>query len=337
MEKEEELQPLKPTIIEKFKTKSTKDKIGLMALMWVVIAIIVLSLIDLIIDPDVFTDPMKRQAWLTRTMINTAIIVYGIIYGEQTGISDLKRKPNGIFQKALQAYHEQHNRILNELEKFSDWFVWFTAREYEYKQINYLVSKGINDAKLVFRYIDYIDLEEIQQHPIEITNKFTNKKVGILKKTAEQVEAIKFVKNGGVLFETMRASYYLSANKSSVGTTIAEEGLSLERKEQREIHISRAIKLGASLGISIVMALITFNDLSKASDLRTWANLIVRLVCLFGAMYSGLITAHNVIQIECAKLQNKEKVLLIFENDITKQERYKVLSYEEKVEEEVKE
>lgn len=314
------------------------------------IAIVFSTLVNLVLDPEVFIDETKRNAWLVRTLILVCITTFGIIIGEQMFLDVLMKKKDGKYQLSSQKYEERRNSVLPFFSFFSDWFVWFEAKTLRQKKISFLIQNGVDDASKFIDLLDEIEIEErIDNHkdhkgrllahktlyspildkPMTLSNGNT-----IIKKTEEQLRAIKFVKDGNVTIETYSPNYYITKDDSSGEMFSIEEGVFLDKLERKDVWFRRISKILSIGGTSIFLAMTTASDFISPNDVQAWLNLIWRLFALFGALGSGASTANRVKDIRVRKINNKADVLFQYINDI-KTKRFVPLTYEQRIEKEI--
>ena len=86
------------------KKSSTKDRIGLLALVWILGSLVFITIVDYALDPDTFTDTVKRNAWLTKTLLMMGLIIYGLFYAESVATDLVKKNPDGLYQKNLEKF-----------------------------------------------------------------------------------------------------------------------------------------------------------------------------------------------------------------------------------------
>lgn len=321
----------------KWKDTTLKSRILLATLILGLIMVVVTAIVSLAFDPETFTDETKRNAWLVRTIIMVAISTFGIIIGEQLGLEMLLKKADGLYQVTLGLYREQRNKIIQFIDSFADWFVWYKAKELRRKKIDFLISEDMSeDAEKILNHIYEIDLEAIQQHPIKIIDEITKQEIVIKKKTEEQARAIEWVKQGHIQMVTNSPNYYVAKDEEASNAFTLEKGIVLDKIEKNDIWFSRIYKIASVIVVSVAMASVTASDFMRADDVQAWVNLIFRIFSLFGSLASGWLTASRTKDRKVAKISNKCDVLMYFEKDMISG-NFKPLTYEEKVRKEIEE
>lgn len=309
----------------KLKDTTIKTRILAVTLIFGLGIVVMSAVLSVSIDPETFTDPVKRNSWIVRTLILVAISTFGIIMGEQIGIDTLLQKEGGKYQTSLTEYHDERVKVFNKLEFFADWFIWFKAEELRRKQEGFLISEGMNDDyHLIIQNLMDIDCKAISQHSIEVNG------VKILRKTERQAEAIKFVQNGNITIEAYESGYYVSKDQTVGNATQVERGRLLDKMEEKDKWFSRTYKIVSVIVTSTLWAMVTASDFMDGTDVQAWMNLCSRVFALFGAFSSGWVTASRVKDIRVAKINDKVDVLMTFDKDLSSG-KFKPMTYEEKL------
>lgn len=321
----------------KWKDTTLKSRILLATLILGLIMVILTAIVSLAFDPETFTDETKRNEWIVRTVIMVAISTFGIVMGEQLGLDMLLKKAEGLYQVTLNAYREQREKILDRIDNFADWFVWYKGKELRRKKKDFLISEDMaKDADAILDHIYEIDLEEIQKHPIIIIDEKTGIEYKLRKKTEEQARAIEWVRDGHITMITYSPNYYVSKDESASGAFSLEKGKVLDKIEKEDIWFSRIYKIASVIIISVAMASVTASDFMRIDDVQAWVNLFCRLFSLFGSLASGWLTASRTKDRKVEKINNKIDILMYFDKDM-QSGRFKPISYEEQVKKEIEE
>ena len=316
----------------RLKDTTIKTRILAVTLAFGLAVVVMSAVLSVSIDPETFTDPVKRNDWIVRTLILVAISTFGIIMGEQIGLDILLQKEDGKYQSSLSEYHDERIKVFAKLEFFSDWFVWFKAQELKRKQESFLISEGMNDDyPLILEHIMEINCDEISEHSIVLEDG-----TKILRKTERQAEAIRFVQEGHITIECYEAGYYVSKDHAVGNATQIEKGRLLDRMEEKDKWFSRSYKILSVILTSTLWAMVTASDFMDGTDVQAWMNLISRVFALFGAFSSGWMSASRTKDIRVAKINDKTDVLMTFDKDIASG-KFKPLSYEEKLRKEAEE
>lgn len=302
--------------IKKF---SSKSSIKFLTVGTVILFIVITSLVNVGLDPNNF----NFSTWLLNTILSVTISVAGLLLGEAIASDYLKEKANGLYQLALQAYLKLCIAIMPIIIYFADFLMWFREKETFNKQVDYLISYDIKEARDIIKHLEIQRVDELLLHPIELPNK-----VIVRKKTQEQVNAIKKVLEGKVFVKSSSASYYLNAFENHSKNSILEEGQKIDKDTHIYTTISRTRKLVLSIFISIIFATITFQEIANAKLIVVLANLIIRIFTFLSCLYCGWHTSAYVVKELSKKIENKTKVLGIFKTAYDTKE-FKPTEYED--------
>lgn len=302
--------------IKKF---SSKSNIKFLTIFAVILFIIITSIVNVGLDPDNF----NFSSWLLNTIVSVTISITGLLLGEAIASDYLKEKVNGLYQVALQTYLKLCIAINPIIIYFGDFLMWFREKETFNKQVDYLISYDIKEAKSIIKYMTTDQLEEVILHPIQLEDKTI-----VRKKTQEQVQAIRKVLEGKIYVKSSSASYYLNAFENHSKNSILEEGQKIDKDTNVYTTISRTRKLLLSIFVSIIFATITFQEIANAKMVVILANLIIRLCTFLSCLYCGWHTSAFVVKELSKKIENKTKVLSIFKTAYDTKE-FKPTEYED--------
>lgn len=324
------------SFIEKTKAKlkdtTIKTRILAVTLIFGLCVVIMSAVLSVSIDPETFTDPVKRNDWIVRTLIMVAISTFGIIMGEQIALDVLLQKEGGKYQVALAEYHDERLKIFTKLEFFADWFVWFKAQELRRKQESFLISEGMNDDyHIIIDHLMEIDTKGISEHSQTFKDG-----TSLLRKTERQALAIKFIQDGNITIECYESGYYVSKDHAVGSATQIEKGRLLDRLEEKDKWFSRSFKIISVILTSTLWAMITASDFMDGTDVQAWMNLFSRIFSLVGAFTSGWLSASRTKDIRVAKINDKIDVLMTFDKDLASG-KFKPMTYEEKLRKEAEE
>lgn len=349
----QEKQDEKVNFFEKTKAKisdtTIKGRILFSVFVFGLVVVIFSALINLVLDPDVFVDDVKRNAWLVRTTVLIAITTFGIVIGEQLFLDMLLRKKDGAFQVSAELYKQHRSKALIYYNGYVDWFIWFKAETLRQKKLSFLIGEGVDDA---IKFIDYIDeiiieeeVEEVQIKKIKVKRKTLKSELLnhsiklsngqlITKKTVDQLTAIKYVQDGNILIDTFSPNYYITREDAIGEAFTIEEGKLLDKLEKKDVWFRRISKILSIAFSSTLLTLATASDFINVTDVQAWLNLLSRVFALFGALGSGAMTANRIKEIRIKKMDNKTTILLQFTTDI-ETKRFVPMSYDEKARKEL--
>ena len=238
-----------------------------------------------------------------------------MFFGEAFASDNLKGKQNGRYQTSLKAYYELSEKIQPIEMYFNDFLLWFKEKETFNKQVNYLISFDIKEAKDIIRYLELERIDELISHPIQLKNG-----VYVRRKTTEQIEAIKKVLYGKINVKSSSSSYYLNAFEKHSQKSVLEEGKKIDQRIDSYLKVARTSKIVISICVSILFALITFKELQDTSILVSMTKLAIRLCTFVSCLYCGWQTETQVVKELAKKIENKTKILNIFKTSYETQE-----------------
>lgn len=290
-------------IKEFLKKFSSKSNIKILTILTVVVFIILTTLVNVGLDPNNF----NIFTWFSNTILSIGISIAGLLLGESIANDSLKQKENGLYQRSLRAYIEIQTAITSIKMYFNDFLLWFKDKETFCKQVDYLTSLDIREAKDIIKYLEIEKVDELLIKPIMLENG-----VIIRKKTEEQIEAIKKVLSGKVNVKTSMGSYYLNANENHSSKSILEEGKRIDKKISDYVKVSRTSKIVISICVSLLFATITFTEIQDTPLIVSITKLTLRLCTFVSCLYCGWQTEAEVIKELSKKIENKTDVLTIF-------------------------
>lgn len=307
---------------EQLRKFGTKSNIKLLTVLTIVVFIVLTALTEITLDPSNF----NIYTWFSNTILSIGISLCGMFLGEAIANDSLKSKPNGLYQKAIELYLEIQAKIKVIELYFSDFLLWFKEKETFNKQVDYLISKDIKEAKEIIKYLDIERLDELKLHPIEL--KTGKDSVIVRKKTEEQIQAIRKVLEGRISVKSSRSSYYLNIHESHSNSSLLEEGMKIDKRIENYKRVSRVSKIVISICVSILFATITFNELKDTALIVSITKLTIRLSTFLSCLYCGWQTEAEVVKELARKIENKTKVLNIFKTSYDSGE-FKPTEYED--------
>ncbi len=306
-------------IKELFKKFNSKSNIKLLLLFSIIGFIVLTTFTNVGLDPNNF----DFYKWFTSTIITIAISIAGMLLGEVLASDSLKSKVNGLYQRTLEKYIIISIKIQSIIMYFNDFLLWFKEKETFIKQVNFLINHDIKEAKDIVKYLSIEQLDELKLHPIELENG-----VIVRKKSEEQINAIRKVLEGKITIKSSSTSYYLNAFENHTECSILEEGRIRQKNINNYKKDARTSKLVYSICVSIVFATLTVQELVNYNMVVALTNLAIRLCTFLSCLYCGWSTESYEIK-ELAKIiENKIKILDIFNTSYTTGE-FKPSEYED--------
>lgn len=302
----------KNKFVEALKRIDLKHATKVFTLIWGLILIVVMTITNL-----GFNEKFNLIQWLSNSLIIFGILVFGLFMGETSGSDKQMQKEDGLYQVSLKKYEKYNEEISGELIYFGQWYSWFLPQEIEGKKVDYLIMCGVDPAKAkkIVQYCSKKDIEELKNHVFEVLDD-DGKRIAIIRQLEEhEIEPVTEVLSGVVRLHSSNANYFLTAfAEVGVGDRITEEGYSLQALRKSSKRMSRLIKIGSSLGISLIWGLLTVNDFIKGDDTQAWVNLVSRVSALFTSFFSGWMSSVKDVKIQARILINKYRVLKMFHN-----------------------
>lgn len=302
-------------------------------LVWSTLSILVVLIIVLTAVPVIFDfDNLNVSQWITNSLISLAIMICAIILGEIIGEDKQKEKVGGMFQNAYTKYIEQLNKLIESqtIIYFSQFYIWFKARELLTKKEGYLVDNGFDQmlARLIIQNIEKEDIESLSK------GIFVKNGIKFRKLNEQEIEVLEKIFSPDFKINAPEYTYYLSAFGDSTSVSTLEQAKKLEKKEHSNKTFNRTFKIVLSLFISLIWGMATVSD-AKGGASTVAVNMVSRFIALFGGLLSGFLTSVIAVKLASQKLDNKAQVLNFMEVYYIKGE-FKPKSYEELVEEELK-
>ena len=316
------------------KKLTTKKLLSYALLGVLVIFVTVLTWIPLIFD----IEHLDVNKWITNSLISVGIMISGIILGEIFAEDKQKEKVGGLYQNALTAYKNKLEELttMGLVVFFSQWYIWFKAKELKRKKEGFLVDHGFDQqvAQLIVKHIDKEELYRMQG--------------GVYTKTLEDGKTLKFKRlsiaeyevaceifSPDFMIDAPTYTYYLSAFGDSTSMSTLEEAKRLEKREHLNKSFNRVFKITLSLFISFIWGMATVQELTEGGMKEAVANTITRMLALIGGLLSGFLTGVMAIKLASQKLDNKTQVLTFMKIDYDKK-IFVPKTYEEMVEDEIK-
>lgn len=299
------------------------------------VLIVVLTWVPLIFDPE----HIDKHKWITNSLISVGIMVCAIIIGEIIGEDKQKENVNGLYQKNLTAYNELLKKLTDNqiIVYFSQFFIWFKARELKTKKEGHLVDHGFDQmvAHSIVKYIERDDLEQMKAGVFVKKIEESDKEIKFKKVSEEEYEVLLEIFSPNFMIDAPKYTYYLSAFADSSSVSTLEQAKKIEHKERLNKSFNRAFKIILSLFISFIWGMATIKDLTQNGVNEAIINTVFRLLALIGGLLSGVLTSIQAVKLMAQKLDNKHQVLKAMEIHYDKKE-FVPKSYDDLVEEEIK-
>ena len=291
----------------KIKKMNLKGTMRAFSIVWMLILIVVMTITNIGIDKN-----FNWITWISNSMILFGVAVFGLLIGESSGIDFQKEKENGLFQRTLRTYDDYRNSIDEIIIYFPVFYDWYLPKRITKKHIKFLRDGGMNNekAELIVKYCSMEDFADLRNHPISKT--INGKTIYIAKLLEKEVEPVRMVLNGEVIFKESGAAYYLQAFAESNQADIMEVGEVIRQTRAKNRRTNRAVRLVSGLLVSLALGILTVNDFMKGNDAQAWMNLVARITNLFTALLSGYLSGVSDVTKQANAIENKIDVLKMF-------------------------
>lgn len=267
-------------------------------------------------------DEFNLFDWLSNTMIILGIMVFGLLLGESIGKDKQTEKVGGLYQNALKGYNEFSERIKDEIVFFPSFYEWYLPQDLEKKKTNYLVMANVKPgkAKKIVKYCDMSDLGDLCKGPIK--KEADGKEIIIGRLDEHEIPPVTDVLKGKVKIEAPGASYYLSAFGGASTKGVLENGRRIDAQIKFNKNSNRVLKLMISTLVSLAWGALTITEMASGDDgaaqMMAWFNLISRLCALLTSLASGWSSSIITVKLEAEKMDDKRKILEIFDDCMAK-------------------
>lgn len=300
-----------------------------------VIFILILTWVPLVFD----IEHLDARKWITTSLINVGIMICAIVLGEIFGEDKQKERVDGLYQKSLRVFNELLARLTDDRKiiiYFSQFYIWFKARELKKKKEAYLVDHGFDQmvANLIVTYIDRDDLEAMKRGVFVKIDERTGKEIKFKKIHEDQYQVLLEIFSTDFQIDAPNYTYYLSAFGDSSSVSMLEQAKRIEKKERLNKTFNRTFKILLSLFISFIWGMATVQDITEGGAKEAIVNTTTRAFALIVGLLSGFLTSVVAIKLASQKIDNKTQVLKFMEIHYDNGE-FKPKTYEELVEEEI--
>lgn len=286
--------------------------------------IVFMTVANIVLDPT----NVNWQDYLTNALVSAGIMIFGLIMGESTGEDRQLEKVGGLYQTNLGLYHIAREDIEPISIYFAQFFIWYKERKTYLKRLNHLIDNGFTYewAKAILDYTSLEDLDKLTRQTILVKK---GEKEIIVKRIDESKRAVvEEVLNGNVKINSYGHSFYLSASGDGRPMDELEEPRIIQADMRLNKRANRIIKIGSSLIISALWAMVTVKDYMDGNSAQAWLNLISRLTAFCTSFFSGWTTSVIDVKLQANLLSSKTSVLRAFKSSVDKGE-WKPQSYEE--------
>ena len=293
------------------------------------------------------------SSWLANSSILVGIMIFGILMGTSIGEDFQKEKVvsdengkiiGGRFQRACQDYENQLVVIGAIKTYFSQFWLWYKAKQLKEKKIEFLVDNQF-DSRVATIIINAIEKEDLEigklgydeNKPFEKI--FVKDKVKLKKLNLEQLELVKSAFK--MTLDTFGESYYLSLFDDGIeNVKEVEKGKAIHKKIISDKKNAFILKIVSSLIISIVWSALTIKEFVDSGDSgamqQAWLNLLSRVSALITSFVSGYSTSVVNVRDQANAIENKTNILNEF-NTCYNNKTFIPETYEQMIEREYQE
>lgn len=279
---------------------------------------------------NVTLDPSKTSwtTWATNALIMVGIMVFGLVMGESVGTDKQTERKGGLYQTNMGLFYQAKEAVSDIAIYFSQFFLWYKDHERYDKRLDYLMENGFEYAwaKAIVDCLGVDDVERLTKESILFEK--NGKKIIIKRIGEDKAEAVRKVLDGSIAIDSPSYSYYLSANAHDNKKYTLEQAKEITKSIRLNKGVNRVLKIGTSLFVSALWAMVTVNDFMDGESAQAWLNLISRITSFVTSFSSGWATSVVNVRLEALRLENKASVLKAFRSCVDKKE-FVPKSYEE--------
>ena len=264
-------------------------------------------------------DKMFTKDNLSNMLINAVITIFGTVIALPAGTVATKQRVNsdgskGRYLKEFSEYSDARKAIEDRRGSFSQWHSAQHKRELKQKQIEYLLSKGVTQAK------DILRLTIAQVETLTTTQKFEweNEVLYVKALTNEQIAACVKVLSGKIKLHKLPDFYFLYVDGKS-SKTFYEQAY----HEAYDQNVTLIAKLAYRIFIGFAITCILTGLVVDATDGFQDPNyaiyaVIIALARILNAVIStfwGWMIGQELVYKQCYYINGRTQFLKLFAND----------------------
>lgn len=300
--------------------------------------IIVLSITQAYFDPS----KLKEVSYWVDLMIQISLCIFGMIAGKQAGDDIAKNTPDGRYRVSLNSYSIVLKAVkdLGLYAYISDWLELYRERKLKEKIKMTLNDNGIKQLEVLD--LDFKDLDKLLEPGFRKNwdntpyrakywvEKEEKSYTDFVSYTKEQIEVIKFIKQGGVKVSYLPSTFFVSAFLESEKDEW-ESSAKASKKKGLYVGLNYAYKV---LGMAMFSILLTglqvmINSEDPTATASMWLTMISRIGTLFMSYIWGTFVGMNLVKIDNEYLDFKISILSLYIEEF-KNGSYKIMTVEEK-------
>lgn len=259
------------------------------------------------------------QTFLTDSLINTAISIFGVIAGIPYGIVLTKEKRtadggNGRYIQEYTEYAKTRKLVDDKRKHFSQWHNQQHLYELRQKKINYLLDNGITQAELILE-LNLTEALTLLDTPQVFT--VNDEKIFFKSLTLDQIEKVKIVFSGKIKVAKLSDQYFLYPEGK--GRKSFYEQADKETATETKSIVSKTIYkvlLGTIITIiftATTMDLIDMN--SKTEMIRAFTKMFIRIFNGASSIFWGILIGQEHTYMILYYLAGRTDFLKLFNSD----------------------
>lgn len=274
-----------------------------------IVLVIVLSLVQAGFD----IRKLSQLVFWIEFAILAGLSIFGMMGGQRTSDDVQRNKPDGVFRKKLRKLNNLINGLTSTIfyAFFGDWLYQYRLKKLQKKKERFLMDLGVKQMEVLD--LDFCDLDSLKA-PFKkdwkgtiYEGKYKNDITYFLSCSDEQIEAIRFVLNGGIKVSNLPTDYFTTA------VTINEDDMweSASKQDTKKAiftAVNYSYRLVMLLVVCMVMTAITAN-IFEESTAETLLNLVKRVFCIMTAYFWGIFIGAEIVRIDTAYIEFKISIL----------------------------
>ena len=280
-----------------------------------IILVIVLSLVQAGFD----VTKLATLAFWIEFVILAGFSIFGMIGGQRTSDDVQRNKPEGNFRKRLKIFDGLLNYLTGSVffAYFPDWLFEYRIKKLKKKKEHFLMDLGIKQMEVLD--LDLNDLENLKQ-PFKkdwkntiYEGKYKDDTTYFLSCSDEQIEAIRYVLNGGIKVSNLSSDYFTTAITLN-DTDMWESASRQDKKKGTYIAVNYSYRLVMLLAICMVTTALT-SGIFEESTAETILTLVKRVFCIMTAYFWGIFIGAQIVKIDTAYLDFKITILTLYQTE----------------------
>lgn len=279
--------------------------------------IIVISVVQVIFDPNVIYDTQFQINFI----ILAAISIFSMITGQGIGDDSGRNNPQGQFRKSLSRFGAIFDKI--EIKKwfafFADWLENYRERKLRKKIESTLKDEGVYQMEV-------LDLDQSELHELEKPykkdwkntiheGKYKDDTTYFLSYSEDQIDVIRYCLQGKVKVSRLPESFFLSAlNQSTLD--MWESAAHSKKKKNSYVKASYVYRLLGMLAISVLFSGMQPVDGTGSGSAGSVAvTLFTRIFTMVVSVVWGIFIGYELVKIDIMYIDFKSDILNQYYNE----------------------